>query len=265
MDWSQALNRGPAGFLTHTWTLGVEEQFYLLWPLILIAALRRHVTVWKIIVGLIIAVTVWRGYIVVHTGNTDPQRTYLSFDTRLDTLLIGCLLAVAPMQLARKVAGRFPTIPLVILVALTLVLHWTSTVLHLLGFPLVAALAGWLLLGAMTGNRQAPVRRLLRWGPVEYLGRISYGVYLWSLPIGLALAASASVPTRSLAVPALTVMLTLSVAAVSYHYVERPILNRWRFTRPMPARADRDIDPDIPAWSVVRQFPAWTVVRRFPR
>jgi peptidoglycan/LPS O-acetylase OafA/YrhL len=257
MDWAQALNLSPDGYLLHTWSLGVEEQFYLLWPLILIVALRFRVTIWKVIIGLIIAVTIWRGYLVLHTGNIDPQRTYLSFDTRFDTLLVGCLLAVAPMQWARGVAARFPTIPLVILVTLTLVLHWTSSVVNIVGFTLIAALAAWLILGAMTGNRHAPLRRLLSWGPVEYLGRISYGVYLWHLPIGLVLATQ--LPSQSLRVLALTCVLSVGIAAVSYHWVERPILNRRHFTRTMPATADAD----IPSWSVVRRFPAWSVVRRF--
>ena len=112
MDWSQALDHGPPGDLLHTWSLGVEEQFYLLWPLVLIVALRYRVTLWKIIVGLIFAVTIWRGYLVLATGSVDPQRTYLSFDTRFDTLLVGCLLAVAPLQWARRVAARFPRLRL---------------------------------------------------------------------------------------------------------------------------------------------------------
>jgi peptidoglycan/LPS O-acetylase OafA/YrhL len=248
MDWTQALDLSPAGYLEHTWSLGIEEQFYLLWPVILIVALRHRVTVWKIIVGLIVAVTLWRGYLVLHTGNSDPQRTYLSFDTRLDTLLVGCLLAVAPMQWGRRLGARFATIPLVILAMLTLAIHWTSTELHLVGFTLIAALAGWLTLGAMTGNHHGLVRRLLRWAPVEYLGRISYGVYLWHLPIALALATQ--LPTESLRVFALTCVLSLSIAAVSYHWIERPILNRWRFTRPRPTTTDAN----IATWWVVRRF-----------
>ena len=249
MDWTQALNHGSAGYLLHTWSLGVEEQFYLLWPVILIAALRHRVTVWKLIVGLIVAVTIWRGYLVLHTGNSDPQRTYVSFDTRFDTLLVGCLLAVAPIQWGRRVAARFPTIPLVILAILTLVLDWTSSVLHLLGFTLIAALAGWLTLGAMTGNHDALVRHFLRWSPVEYLGRISYGVYLWHLPIALAI--TTQLPNQSLRAFALTCVLTVSIAAASYHWVERPILNRWRFTPPRPTRAEATIArmTGIPAMS----------------
>jgi peptidoglycan/LPS O-acetylase OafA/YrhL len=239
MDWTQALNLGPDGFLLHTWSLGVEEQFYLLWPVILIAALRYGVTAWKVIVGLIIAVTIWRGYLVLHTGHNDPERTYVSFDTRFDTLLVGCLLAVAPLQWARRLATRFPTIPLLIFAMLTLAFAWTSSTMHLVGFPLIAALAGWLTLGAMTGNYDALVRRFLRWSPVEYLGRISYGVYLWHLPIALAL--SAQLPKQWLQAFALTCVLTVSIAAASYHWVERPILNRWRFTRPRPTRAEANI------------------------
>ena len=250
MDWSQALNHGPSGDLLHTWSLGVEEQFYLLWPLILIVALRYRVTLWKIIVGLIIVVTIWRGYLVLDTGKVDPQRTYLSFDTRFDTLLVGCLLAVAPLQWARRVAARFPTIPLVILAMLTLAIHWESRVVNLAGFTLIAALAAWLTLGAMTGNHDGLLRRLLRCGPVEYLGRISYGVYLWHLPIALALATQ--LPSDSLPLLALTCVLSVSIAAVSYHWVERPILNRWRFTRSMPAGAHSN----APNWNVVRRFEA---------
>jgi peptidoglycan/LPS O-acetylase OafA/YrhL len=236
MDWTQALNLAPDGFLLHTWSLGVEEQFYLLWPVILIAALRHRVTVWKVIVALIIAVTIWRWYLVLHSENGDPERTYVSFDTRFDTLLVGCLLAVAPLQWGRRVAARFPTIPLLIFAILTLAFDWTSSALHLVGFPLIAALAAWLTLGAMTGNYDALVRRFLRWSPVEYLGRISYGMYLWHLPITLA----PGMPGPSLRAFVLTSVLTLSIASASYHWVERPMLNRWRFTRPGPTKADAD-------------------------
>ena len=251
MDWSQSLNHGPPGYLTHTWTLGVEEQFYLFWPLILIVALRYKLTIWKVLVSLIIAVTLWRGYLVYHTGNDDAQRTYLSFDTRIDTLLFGCLIAVAPLQRLRAVASRFPTLPLVIFALLALVLRWDSASMNVVGFTLVAALAAWLLVGAMSGSSRALASRFLRFGPVEYLGRISYGVYLWSLPIGLALANPPGTDPHTFRAFLLTCVLTVSAAAISYHFVEQPILSRRRFTRTKPAPADEH----TPTYEVVRRFP----------
>jgi peptidoglycan/LPS O-acetylase OafA/YrhL len=226
MDWAQALKFGPSGFMLHTWSLAVEEQFYLLWPLILIAALRCRISVWKIIVGLILAVTTWRTFLVLHTTSIDPQRIYLSFDTRFDTLLVGCLMAVAPLPWLHKPAARFVMIPILALAVASLTLQWTSHALYLIGFPLIALLAAWLILAAMTANYDGLLRRSLRWGPINYVGRISYGVYLWHMPIALTL--FSVLPTQSFVVFALTCILTLIIASASYHWVEQPILKRWR-------------------------------------
>ena len=232
MNWARALKLGPDGFMLHTWSLAVEEQFYLLWPLILIAALRCRIAVWKIVVGLILAVAVWRTFLVLHTTNIDPQRIYLSFDTRFDTLLVGCLMAVAPLPWLHKPAARFVMIPILALAVACLTLQWTSHALYLIGFPLIAVLAAWLIMAAMTANYDGLLRRSLRLGPVNYIGRISYGVYLWHMPIALTL--FSVLPTQSLLVFALTCILTLIIASASYHWVEQPILKRWRPSRPEP-------------------------------
>ncbi|AYJ84953.1 acyltransferase (plasmid) [Sphingomonas paeninsulae] len=95
MNWAQAFDIGlPVKYLDHTWSLAVEEQFYLVWPIALLAL--RSKRPWAYVAALLVASLFWRGALI-HNGAT-WARTYHGFDTHSDTLLIGSLLALFPIS-----------------------------------------------------------------------------------------------------------------------------------------------------------------------
>lgn len=186
----------PTGMYGHTWSLAVEVQFYVVWPALLLAALRFLDRRW-IAVGLIVAAVLvwpWREFLMSTFGY---DRAFHETDSMLDALLLGCAIALLRVRLPSWVGWLG-------LVGLGVVSevwdgpgigHWFSLA------SLAAALA------------VAGCPRILGWAPLAYVGRISYSLYLWSylfiwsgLPWPVIVAAS------------------FACAALSYRYIERPFL-----------------------------------------
>jgi len=225
MNWTAAFDIGTSGYLIHTWSLATEAQFYILWPLILITLLRRKSRnfAWKTVLVLILVVTGWR-VLLVFEGDSS-KHLYAGLDTRIDTLLIGCLLALAPLRRFQAIASRFSLIPVLLLAAAAMTLSWKSHFVGTLGFTAIALCAAWTIMVAMTGEADGVLRRFLRWTPLNYCGRISYGFYLWHLPIARIVAQHLAGGFENLLA---TGSLTLAVAALSYHVLELPILRLGR-------------------------------------
>jgi peptidoglycan/LPS O-acetylase OafA/YrhL len=214
--------------LRHMWSLAIEEQFYLVWPLVVVATMRFARGSLRALaavcgVGIIASVTVMAAVY----GPGDPLRAYYGTDARAHTILFGALLAVilvswSPGPLARRrlaAAGAFA------LLAIFWVWHVANgtSVRYYRGGS-----AGYAMLGciAIAGALQAGIlRRALSWGPLVWIGRISYGLYLFHWPIIVWL-----VPTRvhlhGFSLNALRVALTFAVATISYYFVELPIRER---------------------------------------
>jgi peptidoglycan/LPS O-acetylase OafA/YrhL len=240
-----------AGWLGHTWSLSLEEQFYLLWPLVLVALCRRPRLARRlplVLLGGVVAVALWRNLLAVL--GVSGTRIYFGLDTRADALLVGCALA-AWLRAARRGANtegelglawrrrlhRVTTVtvaagPLALgLLAVATVVApngWgpEPTALSRGGYTVVALLAGTLVLALEQGTRKSWLFRLLAVPPLGWLGRISYGFYLWHFPV---VAHWGGDLTGALGPwPAVLVvgLVSLALAATSYYVVERPILRR---------------------------------------
>jgi peptidoglycan/LPS O-acetylase OafA/YrhL len=232
MDWVEAFDLGPQQYLPHTWSLGVEEQFYLLWPAVLIFLLPRFKLRGRLLVltGIIVVIVAWRTGLIIEGAS--GQRTYYAFDTRLDTILIGCALALwlaegkASSRLAFIAAKAAPW--LMAAVFAIAVMYETqpdlnaghSLFLNTIGFTLLACLCAAIILGAVNGDPQTMMNVVLASAPLVYLGRISYGVYLWHYPV---LAFLTNIRNPWLMV-ASTFLLSIAVASVSFFLLERPFL-----------------------------------------
>ncbi|MGO4907066.1 acyltransferase family protein [Pseudorhodobacter sp. W20_MBD10_FR17] len=215
------------------WSLSVEEHFYLLWPALFLWVARGWLGL-RAIVGLLVISLVWRWVRISVLGH-DEWTIYQSSDTRLDSLLYGCLLA---MMQARGLAerwfaqgrGRY----LVMLAALVLVLAsflvrdpvFRSTLRYSLqGVALMP-----LFYYAVT-RAQDWYFRPLNWGWVQQIGVYSFTIYLCHFGITLALEAH-GLSFGSLLFVMLAAMLSLGYAALMYWGVERPIKGlRRRFAR----------------------------------
>jgi peptidoglycan/LPS O-acetylase OafA/YrhL len=212
--------------LLHLWSLSVEEQFYFLWPLFLIASLSmwNRRTVFRATVGLIIVVAAWR-ILLFATGSDPSSRLYFAFDTRADELLIGCALALWRSDV---LAARFlmPLWPVAALLLAVVVLKIDrASPLVPVGYPLLGASVACLIV-VVTGNERSFLRRMLSLWPVVALGRISYGFYIWHFLIIIELQ-NHLVVHRTV----LVFSLTLIAAVASYWLIERPFL-RLKFAHP---------------------------------
>jgi peptidoglycan/LPS O-acetylase OafA/YrhL len=214
------------GNLVHTWTLSLEEQFYLLWPLLLpvVARRRRPALVLAVVAALVVA---WR--VVLSMSGASVERIYFGPDTRADAIVIGCALAFALASIPARHLRLAAAVSAAVLAGLCAAppesaLAWLLPPITLASLVVVAHAA-----------RSAP--KLLTWRPLVATGRISYGLYLWSFPVAL------SVESRGLPVwvsaPTIAVV-SVALALASWFVIERPFQRR-----PVKAAVD-PVDPVVP-------------------
>lgn len=238
--------------LQHTWSLGIEEQFYLLWPLLVVGALvllgiRRGRT--GLLVGSLVgaAASAVAAALLYRPG--DVNRDYFGTDTRAQALLIGCALAVVVSRAGSGVparagaavrtgvparadatvrTGRHPVLGALAAtgaaatLALWLLASGNSAWLYRDAGLAGAALAVAAVLAHAVLSPSSPTARLLALAPLVALGRISYGVYLWHWPL-FQFVTAARTGLSGVALLAVRLAMTLTVATVSFVLIEQPI------------------------------------------
>ena len=228
MSWWSGLElTGGPYLLGLTWSLSVEEHFYLLWPLLLLALLRRGGGL-RAVVGVAVLANAWPA--VLWLSGADPDRLYFLPDSRFAQLLTGCALATlllrrAPGDLGRLRRAFTPAAALTALGALGLVALAGSRTdaWYWLGGMQVLGLGAAAVIGSLVLHADSRLAATLRWGPLPVLGLWSYGIYLWHLPL-IRLAQPLLGDTLLVATGA--ALLAVPVAAASYRFVEQPVL-RW--------------------------------------
>jgi len=218
MNWNRAFNWYPQTLLGHTWSLAMEEQFYLVWPLILRGFGRRSPLGFILVTAC--TVVAWRVYLV--WSGAGAERTYNGFDTHSDALLIGCALAFAKSGSSlESLSLRFGWVPISVILLFSVVLTHDSPFAQSFGLTITAIAAAWLLWATLHDDR---IARLFSIKPVVYTGQISYGWYLWHYP---AIALGAHL-TEKFGRPALFAAafatLAFAIAGLSHKYVEAPFL-----------------------------------------
>ena len=212
--------------LRHLWSLAVEEQFYLLWPLIIAAALAALGR--RLSLSLITAAVTASAFAMamLHEPGGSVTRVYYGTDTRASGLLIGAALAfvwsagpvaVGARQLAPTLLGVGGSAALV---GFALLSGGSSEFLYEGGFTL-AALATAALIVAATCER-SPFARRLGTPLLCWVGIRSYGIYLWHWPVIMLTRPGVDVPVDGTALAALRLALTLILAEGSYRWVEAP-------------------------------------------
>lgn len=201
--------------LLHMWTLSVEEQFYLVWPLLLLLVLRRGpARLRAAIAGLgLLSFALAEGLMA-----SDPEAAFYLMPARFWELAAGGLVAAVPAR--RPPAWALPSGLLLTLVACA----WP--IAHFPGLGAIPAVAGSVLvLGAVHGGATSAI---LRWKPMVGLGLVSYGLYLWHWPL-LALHRATSIGEPGLGPRLALCAIAALLAIATYRYVEQPIRHgRWR-------------------------------------
>jgi peptidoglycan/LPS O-acetylase OafA/YrhL len=233
-NWVRAFDLADMSFLQHTWSLGIEEQFYTLWPLgllLLLKARNRRLACLTVVCTGIIGSAVLRA--LRWQGRESLLRDYYSLETRLDSLLIGCLLALLlSWGLVPKTSRWVATVraaAIASVVALAVMINRAEytgpATYHWLLF--VAALCVGIVLLHLVHCPSRAMEAVLTLPALVWLGRISYGVYLWHSPIQTGVFGEARILRLGVTGPlriAIPFVVTIAVAAVSFYLLERPIL-----------------------------------------
>ena len=229
-----SLGHSELGLLNPTWSLAQEEQFYLVWPVICVLILsrtRRRLMPAIALILVALGEMIYRVALVRHGASLIPRVQY-GPDTRSDGLLIGCALAFALSGGGRfaQVCAKLPHKSVaavgvtcgVVVAALSVVAPMNRPAGVEFAIPIAVVATGalvWSLVTAPIG----PLHWLLGTTPAVWLGRRSYGLYLWHFPIIL------GIPLAGLHHAArLPIHLGLSIgaAALSYRFIEMPFLRR---------------------------------------
>jgi peptidoglycan/LPS O-acetylase OafA/YrhL len=244
---------GRPSLLQHLWSLAVEEQFYIIWPLLLTAGLvflpRRY---WMpaVLGGAVTSAVLMA---VLYQPDMDPSRIYYGTDTRAAGLLFGAALAFVwapelirvgarydpnvrhrPLQRARRhVRHRLGwTVPrlldLVGLAALGMLIWFCLSLdefrpfIYRGGFALVAITTALLILIVVHPRAQVGAG-VLGWGPMRWVGQRSYSIYLWHWPVFMVTRPQLDVPIEGVPLLVLRFAVTIVLADLSYRFVETPI------------------------------------------
>lgn len=228
VDYS-ALN-DQATVAQHYWSLSVEEQFYLVWPLLLLgvwwwAARRRFSS--RVVAGATLAAVVFVGLAVSILATAFfPQQAYFVTHTRAWEFAVGGLLAIIPLSRIPLFAANTLATAGFVAIGLAAVLLGPTTAFPS-GWALVPVLGTAAVIAAGTTSQRLWHARITSSRPVQWLGDVSYSLYLWHWPL-IVLAPFALVGDLSTMMKVAVLLAALLLAWTTYRFVERPG-QRWRW------------------------------------
>lgn len=235
-DWMPARVFPP---LFHTWSLSIEEQFYLVWPLLLFFLLRLRISsrfvVWGLFAG-VLMLNVNRAVLWYHHTEANLVRVYVSLDTRSDTLLIGCIAGILvsgalirPSKLTSTVLRIMTVASALAVTVLIFAISATFPPMYYGGFSAIGFMVATIIIGLF----YAPLNfanTILEFPLLRWFGRLSYGLYLWHYPVYLfydSLFGPFPIRSYTLRICSTFVvkfLLAVAVSSLSFYFVEQPAL-----------------------------------------
>jgi peptidoglycan/LPS O-acetylase OafA/YrhL len=211
-----------------TWTLALEEQFYLVWPLLLMVTIRRS---WLLSLGVAVAgVVVPAGlrFVLPTLADPVPAQLYYGPHSRVSGLMLGCVVALVLVKRPARLGRRSATVVSVgALAVMTVAFIWAradEASTYTLWLPLIEGASAAAIVAVLAQPGCVPAR-LLGLRPVAFIGLISYGIYLWNATL---LDNMRAVLDLNAATAALWLASTLAVSVASYYWLEDPIRARAR-------------------------------------
>ena len=222
---------GRPSLLQHLWSLAVEEQFYVLWPLLLVTGMMlfRGRALPVVLAGAVGSALLMA---TLYQPGVDPSRIYYGTDTRAAGLLLGAALAFVwvPGRFGRRTGGIAPlvldVVGLAALGALVWFCLWLDQYQSFLfqgGFALVALATGVVIMIAVHPRARLLGAGLLGRQPLRWIGLRSYGIYLWHWPVFMVTRPELDVPIDGWPLLILRLAATVVLADLSYRFVETPI------------------------------------------
>ncbi|MDG1846995.1 MAG: acyltransferase family protein [Acidimicrobiales bacterium] len=211
-----------ASYVRHTWSLAIEEQFYLIWPLTVYGIFRLQKQKYiPILLSVVIGTSVFlMGFLYT---SSDPSRAYFGTDTRVHQILLGVTLAFLLTGRMREKTLRigYRLMPVAVAgIILCFIFLKDQASFYYQGGSFLVALSTVVLIAGLEGGH--PVIKLLQTKLLVSIGLISYGLYLWHWPViqlvGKEIGPSAHAPNAIIAVA-----ITFTISTISYRYVEKPV------------------------------------------
>lgn len=232
MNWVRAFGGYDAVITGHTWSLAIEEQFYLVWPIVLTLLLwhRLRKNIICILGVMIIAVILWRMHLF--GVNAPASRTYCGFDTRSDGLLMGAFLAHVGRPWMLRI-GKTWTIAAAYIIFVLTTKAGDDLAVTALGFALTSIAAAIIIAKVVTAQ-EGTLTRVLEETPLSGLGQVSYGFYLWHYAVIQVLlyrghdqfgAYFGGFTHPRIVMLGFSFMVTLLFTLISWYAIESPILN----------------------------------------
>jgi len=239
-NWALAFSLHPPDYLAHIWSLSIEEQFYIVWPLTLFTLLRVTKNRYYVVIfSASVALMSWilRIFLTLNGSAATAMRIYNGSDTRADALMAGCTLGImlssglltgSIKMMLQKYLATAAIISATCLFGFSFFGSWPNKNLDYFGYFAISMLTIILLLDILL-NPQSKIKIFLAIPWLIWIGSISYGLYLWHYPIYRTLFA--------LGYPRFTVitlgtLLTFLIATLSSRLLERPVLTfKTRFTQ----------------------------------
>lgn len=229
-NWVRAFASFPMDYLGHTWSLSIEEQFYLLWPGLLLCLLKCAPERRKLVALVLVLVFIsWAWRVILWLQATSIARIYNGLDTHADGLMLGAALGVArssglldKVPFSRKNAWFSFVAPFCLtgLLVFFVAADWQASFMYFGGLGIVNLLVV-TLVASLFFAPSCSVARILRATAIVWIGRISYGLYLWHYPVYRAIQDAGYGHEVLLA---LGPPLSLLLASLSFYCLERPIL-----------------------------------------
>ncbi|MBI2732046.1 MAG: acyltransferase [Aquabacterium sp.] len=239
LNYYQGLHDAPTHFLSHGWSLAVEEQFYFIWPLALVYLIRSGIRLEKCLVIIVLCVWLYRSTAQL-TGLASDAYLYRALEMRADHLLIGCLLAVLLRQVQvrawfERIQARQPWLLIALFATLSVSSSYDDHLnyRYCLGYviePVATALLIPLII-IVAHNNRGLFARLINAPLIVKAGQASYGIYLFHQLLLYSMETRLVAWTHSpLAGFLIAVAILSTLAHLSYTYFEMPI-RRWFHSR----------------------------------
>lgn len=218
-------NAGAPSPFTHCWSLAIETQFYLIYPilLILLSKARNRGKVFAAVTAVLAMISVvLMG--VLYSPDGDPSRVYYGTDTRAFSLLIGALAAIQKeyhiikVKLQGKLWAVIGSISVLILIGMMMLISSYSSFLYYGGQAIVSVLAAFVVY-AVTVSRSL-LNIILGSSILKWIGDRSYSIYLWHYPIIVLMSGG---KRAAWWIVILEVVLSVGVAELSYRFIETPV------------------------------------------